>query len=165
MQQTGVLARVLPGADDGLAGLLAVETAQGVSPGWSRRLICLGGDDPATALRLSRAEAKAQAALHKALVADWSLAEAGYRMAPLAEDYALIRAAKGRPLPDDWRAQLQHAAVAILPVTAADLTPGLQGAALGRGLKAAEAAWISSGFAAGKDDLIALARAAGAGQG
>ncbi len=165
MRDADVLARVLPGTSGDLGDLLTVEAEQGVSPAWPRRLAFLRADDPADALRLSRAEAKTQAALREALNAEWSLAEAGYRLPDLAEDYALIRAARGQALPTDWRAQLRHAAGAALPVSAADLAPGLQGSGLGRGLKAAEAAWIASRFAAGKDKLIALARAAGAGQG
>ena len=56
-------------------------------------------------------------------------------------------------LPPDWRARIDHAAASTLPLAARDL-PQLQGPALGRGLKAAEAAWIASGFAAPAPALI-----------
>lgn len=147
MADTGVLGLTLPGATpDRLAALLAVEAAQGAAPDWRRRLAALSPEDPSEPLRLSKHEARAQAALRQAGAAGWSLEEAGYRMgADAATDHALLRAADGVPLPPDWRARLAHAAASPLPIAARDL-PGLAGPAIGRGLRAAEAAWIASGF-------------------
>lgn len=151
MAQTGVLEQVLPGADLArLTALLPLEPA----PSWRRRLAALAPNDIADALRLSRDEAKAQAALNQALTAGISLEEAAYRLGPLAEDYALLQATIGA-LPADWRARI--ASAAPLPVRAADL-PGLQGPALGAALRAAEAEWIASGFTASRPALLSAAK-------
>ncbi|AUH64533.1 CCA tRNA nucleotidyltransferase [Paracoccus zhejiangensis] len=160
MTETGILARVLPGADP--AQMPALIAAEGdAAPAWPRRLALLGADDAADALRLSRAEAGEQAQLAGALAANWSLNEAGYRLgAALATDIALVRAARGLRLPEGWRDQIAAAARARLPIAAADLMPELQGPALGQGLKAAEARWIAEGFATPAANLIETARLA-----
>ena len=49
------------------------------------------------------------------------------------------------PLPANLEAEIARGAAAVLPLSAADLE--LEGPALGRALKAAEAAWIASDFA------------------
>lgn len=161
MAETGVLAQVLPGADaTALSALIAAESAR--PPAWPRRLACLRAPGVARALRLSRDEAKAQAALQAALAAGWSLNEAGYRLGTeTATDFALIRAAWGETLPGDWPDRLSRAAGAHLPVAAKDLMPQLQGAEVGRGLKAAEAAWIAGDFAVPAPALIDAALLAG----
>ena len=160
MTGTGILARVLPGAD--AAQMSALIAAEGETPpGWPRRLALLGAKDPAEALRLSRAEAGVQAQLAGALAGNWSLNEAGYRLgAALATDIALIRAARGDHLPEGWTAQIARAASARLPIAAADLMPDLQGPELGRGLRAAEALWIAGRFATPAAQLIEAARMA-----
>lgn len=144
MDQAGVLAMLLPDADARmLAALLAAEPAPG---GWPRRLTALSPTDPGPALRLSRAETRAQTALRTAFQKGWSLDEAAYRLGrDAAADHAALMAARGHPLPPDWSARIEAGAAAPMPVTAADLAP-LEGPALGRALKAAEAAWIASGF-------------------
>lgn len=146
MAKAGILQRLLPGADiTHLPALIAIEGGQ--TPAWPRRLACLDAPGVAEALRLSRDEARVQATLQAALSANMSLDEAGYRLgAPMAVDYALIRAARGDTLPGDWRDRLDHAAHAKLPVTASDMMPRLSGPTLGRAMKAAERAWIASGF-------------------
>lgn len=161
MAETGVLDLLLPGADPArLAALLEVERAEAAPPHWPRRLAALAGNDAAEALRLSKAEARAQAALRRALAAGWSIDEAGFRLgAETATDLALLRAAEGHPLPQGWRGRIAQAAEAALPISAADL-PGLQGAAIGRALRAAETAWIASGFAMPAPALIDAARLA-----
>ncbi|WP_411838439.1 CCA tRNA nucleotidyltransferase [Paracoccus sp. ME4] len=155
MARTGVLERLLPGADPlRLQALLDREPAPG---GWLRRLAALGPADPD--LRLSRSEARALAQLHRAR--DWSLDRAAWHLgAEAATDHAALMAADGHPLPPDWRDRIAHAVDAPLPVSAADLAP-LQGAALGRGLKAAEEAWIASGFTLPPPALIDAAHLAG----
>lgn len=154
MQETGVLAQVLPGAKASAVPALIAHEGD-TPPAWRRRLAALRPDDPTAALRLSRDEARTQYQLQNALARDWWLAEAGYRLPPrLATDYALIRAAQGHDLPADWRDRLARAAGARLPITAADLAPHLSGPALGRGLKAAEALWIDSQFATPTPALI-----------
>lgn len=165
MQRTGVLAQVLPGADaERLAGLVAAEP--GLCPGpqdisakknWPVRLAALGAD-AADRLRLSRDEARVQDELRFA----GSLSEAAYRLgAERAGQIALLRAAGGEALRADWREQIDFAAGQKLPVSAADLSDRLSGPALGRGLKAAEAAWIESGFVMPAPALIDVALLAG----
>ena len=51
--------------------------------------------------------------------------------------------------------------IAFTPVTAADLAGRLTGAALGRGLKAAEAAWIEGDFLMPAPALVDIAVLAG----
>jgi poly(A) polymerase len=147
MADTGVLELLLPGATpERLAALLAVEAAQGAAPAWPRRLAALTPDDPSEALRLSKPQSRAQLALRQAGAKAWSPDEAGYRMgAAAAADHMLLMAADGAPLPRDWRDRIARAVASPLPVAAGDL-PGLAGPAIGRGLRAAETAWIGSGF-------------------
>lgn len=162
MAKAGVLAQILPGAQDAdLPALIEAERTTGIAPAWLRRLACLGEADAAQNLRLSRDEARRLAALADALRADWSLDEAGYRLKASGRDYALIRAARGKALPAGWQERLAHAARARLPLAARDLDGRLQGPALGRGLKAAEDAWIGSGFTAPISALIETALHAG----
>jgi poly(A) polymerase len=154
-QAAGVLAAVLPGADArALAPLVHLE--DGRAPRWLRRLAVLGGEDVASALRLSRAEER-----HFSLVRDEIGAlrggpELAFRYGVVvAEDTLLARAAlTGTALPPGWDAALPQAAAARCPVTAADLMPALQGAALGAALRAIEDRWIASGFALTRDDLL-----------
>ena len=91
-----------------------------------------------------------------------SLSEAAYRLgAERAGQIALLRAAGGEALRADWREQIDFAAGQKLPVSAADLSDRLSGPALGRGLRAAEAAWIESGFVMPAPALIDVALLAG----
>lgn len=162
MDETGVLAQLLPGADSGrLAALLAAERREGVAPAWLRRLAALApGAETAPRLRLSRADARTLERLHGALAHGWSLDEAGYRLgAARGADVGLLRAAAGQPLAPGWPERLARAAAASLPVAAGDLSPPLHGPALGRGLRAAEAAWIASGFALSRQALVDAALA------
>ena len=74
--------------------------------------------------------------------------------------HGLLAAADGHPLPADWQARIARGADAPLPIAAADLAP-LQGPAMGRALKAAEAAWIASAFTLPAPALIDAALMAG----
>jgi poly(A) polymerase len=155
MAQVGILRLVLPGAETrALAPLVHLDAAH--SPRWLRRLAVLGGEDPATALRLSRAEVRDLAALRAALADAGSPAALGWRLGlTLARDAVLARAAlMEAPLPARWQADIDRGARARFPVTAADLMPGLQGEALGARLKQLEARWLASGLAASKEDLL-----------
>ena len=173
METTGVLAQVLPGGRaDGLAALCAVAPEGGAGPGrcpgprdistkkkdWELRLAALGADDAAGALRLSRAEARVQEELRSGL----PLGEAAYRLgAGRAEQLALLRASRGEALRSDWPEQIDFAAKQVLPISAADLSHRLSGPALGRGLKAAEAAWIEGDFLMPAPALVDIAVLAG----
>lgn len=164
MAETGILPLLLPGAKTGdLAGLVELEAREDFPPAWPRRLATLsGGRDCADALRLSRDETRAQAALAEAMAAKWSLNEAGYRLgAKAGTDYALLAGSRDLRLPQDWPQQIARAAEARLPIAARDLMPQLSGPAVGRGLKAAEDLWIESGFTLPAPVLIDAALQAG----
>nr|WP_244961208.1 CCA tRNA nucleotidyltransferase [Paracoccus sanguinis] len=159
MDETGVLAVILPGADPArLTRLVAAEPDfPPPSPRWPVRLAALGGAEAAERLRLSRLESRAQEELRFA----GSLGEAAWRFGQSrAGELALLRAAEGAVLAG-WRDRIAAAEGQRLPVTAADLAGRLTGAALGRGLKAAEAAWIASDFALPAPALIDIALLAG----
>ncbi|MBB1490282.1 CCA tRNA nucleotidyltransferase [Paracoccus sp. MC1854] len=171
MEQAGVLAQVLPGAgSEGLAAMIAVEagtvcprTPEGISTrkkDWELRLAALAAADAVDALRLSRAEARVQEELRS----DLPLAEAAYRLgAGRAEQLAVLRASRNEELRQDWREQIAFAAGQVLPISAADLSDRLSGPALGRGLRAAEAAWIEGGFLMPAPALVDIALLAGEG--
>jgi poly(A) polymerase len=161
MAATGILTRILPGADPtGLAPLVHVEKVAGVRPDWRRRLAVLGGD-PAWpgALRLSRADARAVAAIRSALCDGLRPAASAWRHgADAGRDAALITAsATGGTVPDDLATELARGASARLPLAARDL--GLEGPALGAALRRAEAAWIAADLRL--DDAALRAAAAG----
>ncbi|WP_234855021.1 CCA tRNA nucleotidyltransferase [Paracoccus everestensis] len=154
MQDTGVLDKVLPDATpDRLYAL------QSPAP-WLARLAALSQADLAHALRLSRSEARDHRTLVTALANDWSFGRIAYRLhGDLAHGAALLVQTGPSGLRPGWPAAQE--AVRPLPIAAADLQPHLQGPALGRGLKAAEDAWIDAGFAMPAPALIDIALLAG----
>jgi poly(A) polymerase len=160
MDASGILARLLPGADASvLAPLVHHEAAFGAAPDWRRRLAALGAPAPwARRLRLSRADAAALEAIRKA-IAEAGPAAAAYRFGPeAARDAVLIRAATlSQPLPPGIPAEIARGAAARFPLRAADLAP-LAGPALGAELRRLEDVWVAADFAPGRDDLIAGAR-------
>lgn len=156
MEAAGVLAHVLPGAGAGaIPALVRLEGPR--LPDWRRRLAALGGEDPAAALRLSRAEAAHLARLRAAAEGAAGAGELAFRHGPrFAEDVMLLRAARaGAALPEGWAEEAARGAEAVLPLRAADLAPRFRGAALGAALKAAEARFIASGFRATREELLA----------
>jgi poly(A) polymerase len=160
MAATGILARVLPGADPaGLAPLVHVEQAAGTAPAWRRRLACLGGDPAwSEALRLSRADARAVMSIRGALADGLTPAAAAFRHGPeAARDAALVlAAATDGSLPPNLEAELARGAAARLPIAARDLP--LEGLALGAALRRAEAAWLASDLRLDAAALAATAR-------
>ncbi len=154
MARAGILTRVLPGADDcALPPLVHLE--DGMEPDWRRRLAALGGADPTDTLRLSRAEGQYLHQLRQALASADSPATLGYRHGPdRATDAVLIRAAMlGNTLPDDWRMDVNRGATAIFPIKSTDL-PAFKGRALGARLAELEQAWIASGFALTRAQML-----------
>jgi poly(A) polymerase len=147
MAQTGVLARVLPGADALFIGpLISLENGQPIR--WLRRLAALGGEDPAGRWRLSKAEAKALANIFAAMTMP-SLIEAGYRLGETAAVDALLVQCASIGLPADPAVinNIQAAAREVFPLKAPyvmDRIPA--GKALGIELKRLEKLWIDSGF-------------------
>jgi poly(A) polymerase len=166
MAGTGVLERVLPGADAGrLPGLERAEAAAGAEPRWQRRLAALGHSETwGERLRLSRADVKALAAVASARATGEQPAALAYRYgAEIARDAVLIAAAEAAvPLPPDLEANLARGASARLPVRAVDL-PHLRGPALGSALRQIEAAWIASDFRLDRGALLAVANGAASG--
>lgn len=149
----GGLMQVLPGAEHGaLAVLVHLEDSIGLVPDPIRRLAMIGGMDVAENLRLS----KAQAARLDILRSGALPVEMAYRHgADVGLDLLVVEAASLSQNVDTKQVNaVKHAAQQRFPVTAQDLMPDLQGAALGKAMKAAEQRWIASGFVLTKDDLL-----------
>lgn len=155
MARSGVLMRVLPGAEDRWLAVL-VEIEDAISPDPMRRLAILGGEGVEDALRLSRAEAQTLVRMREGMEGTAGPGELGYRHGEgLARDILLLRAAMlQRPLdPDDLDA-VRAGAGAACPVKAADLMPGFSGPALGEELQRLERLWIDSGFRMTRRELL-----------
>lgn len=158
MAQTGVLARVLPGADTRAIGPL-VMLERGEPLRWLRRLAALGGEAPVKRWRLSNAEAKGLADI-KAAMGLPSLMEAGYRLGEAAAiDAMLVQCASLDAPVDKHVVQLiKAAAKEVFPLKAPyvmDRIPA--GKALGVELRRLEKLWIDSGFglsAAALDQMV-----------
>lgn len=155
MRSSGVLAQVLPGADDRLlAPLVHLEGEIAAQP--LRRLAILGGNDVVDHLRLSKADAKQLDLLLHEMGCMTPVPELGYRHdLDTGLDVLLLRGAMSGVAPaakdlDD----LEHGSKAKFPVTSADLMPEFEGPALGRKLKELEQTWIASGFTLSKSDLL-----------
>ena len=155
MAQTGVLAQVLPGGSAlSLGPLLAEEARLGLAPDALRRLAVLGADSPD--LRLSRAQATRLALLQRLTGSAERAAELGWRHGrDIARDVLALRAASlQQPVSEADLRAADMGAAAKFPLTARDLMPRLQGAALGAALRAAEASWIASGFTLTRAQLL-----------
>jgi poly(A) polymerase len=155
MDQAGVLARVLPGASARVLPIL-IHLESGLPPHWLRRLAVLGGDPGPDSLRLSRHETADLGKIRAEIATTHMLARLSWQHGPdIARDVALARAALFETLPPtDWQAQIATGALATFPVKAADLMPGLQGAALGARLRTLEARWVESGFTLTREQLL-----------
>lgn len=155
MEQSGVLARVLPGASAKALPVL-VHLEEEISPNPIRRLAVLGGEGADQALKLSKAEARQLVRLRDAIGSMQTPAALAYvHGAETARDAVLLRwALLETPPSPDWPQQIASGAKAKFPVAAADLMPGLQGPALGARLKELEARWIASGFVLTREELL-----------
>ena len=157
MEETGVLAAVLPESDvQPLRRLQDLEQKLSVQPDPLRRLAALRKRGEPQDLRLSKKQAARIAILQKQTSTNSNPAALGYRFGyEVAKDILLLRAAQ-----QDH--QVEEAALmaarkgdsAIFPVSPNDLMPEFTGPALGRKLKELEAKWIASGFQAGKEELL-----------
>ncbi|WP_375229412.1 CCA tRNA nucleotidyltransferase [Roseobacter sp. S98] len=158
MRQTGVLGRILPGADDRfLAPAIHLEAQMGLAPDPLLRLAVLGGTDVPDRLRLSRKHARTLSDMSDAA---WNGAPAGALGWEFGAEIAMAaliqRGAVAGFEPDaDEIAAVARGAGAVFPVTAKDLMPALQGPALGRALKDLKARWIASDFSLTRDELLA----------
>lgn len=159
MRITGALARILPGAGDGLLGpLVHIEEKAHLPLDPLRRLAALGGEEPAERLRLSKQQARKLERLTEHMASPLGPGELGYRLgAAEATDVLALRAALSNALLDPASVEAaRHGAAQSFPLHAADLAP-LAGPALGRRLKELERAWIDSGFALTPEGLRNLA--------
>ncbi|MEL7211226.1 MAG: CCA tRNA nucleotidyltransferase [Pseudomonadota bacterium] len=154
MQQTGVLAQVLPGSDPKAAFL--VIAWHGIDP--ILRLAALGGADPAEYLRLSKADARRMDLLREAATSAQSPSALGYHLGASDAVAALhLRAAFFEQAVDPADCETAKAAAAqVFPIKAADLMPAYEGPALGARLRELEDAWIASDFTLTKFDLLHL---------
>ncbi len=156
MAASGVLHRVLPGADPrAIAPLVHLESE--MPPRWQRRLVVLGGQEVGEALRLSRQEQAELTRIKEEIGSTLSAAALGWKLgATPAADALLARAAMlERPLPHAWQADLQRGSQSHFPVSAADLMPAYRGPALGARLAEIEARWLASDLRLTKEMLLA----------
>jgi poly(A) polymerase len=157
MAATGVLARALPGAEARfVAPLVHGEALLGAPPDPVRRLVALGGEDAAEALKLSKAAARRMSLLEELAGAEAGMAAMGYSHgAETAVDAALLRAAFAG-LPPDLSVldEARRGGEARFPIKASDLMPELVGPALGARLKELEALWIASDFSLSREALL-----------
>lgn len=157
MAQTGVLIRVMAGAEPSVLPVLVhLEQEAGLDPDPVLRLASLGGEEVARALRLRKADARRRDRLRAAALEGGGAAELGYRLGAKEGTAALLlrQAALGQPLDDSTLIRLKAGAEQVFPITATDLQPGLEGAALGAALRRLEADWIASEFTLSRADLL-----------
>jgi poly(A) polymerase/tRNA nucleotidyltransferase (CCA-adding enzyme) len=159
MARTGVLGTIIPGSDIRFV-LLMIHGAEtlGLAPDWMGRLVALGGTAVPELLRLSKQEQRRYAPIHDAAYQGTSLNRIAFEHgADDATQAYLIRCALSESLPQAVDiAAFTRAAAQVFPVTAADLMPAYEGAALGARLAALKTAWIASGFTLGKAELLGL---------
>ncbi|WP_298361434.1 CCA tRNA nucleotidyltransferase [uncultured Litoreibacter sp.] len=157
MGQSGILARVMPGADAGILAIL-VHLENGMTPDWSRRALALGGGDLKADWRLSNSDASDLAMARGDLASDASVAELAYRFGSgHARNVALVRAASlQRPVDPDLEDEIARGAAAEFPIKAADLMPAFQGADLGEKLRQLKQEWIASDFTSSRAALLDL---------
>ena len=154
MASIGALLRILPGAcHESLAVLIHTEEEANLKPDPIRRLACIGGEDAQNNLRLSKDQAKQLAILRDGATLNETAFNHGAELA--IDQAAILAATMGQPLAPDTKTRATFAAKQVFPLSAGDLMPTHQGAALGKALKAAQARWIASDFTLGKDDLLA----------
>lgn len=157
MRTTGVLNRILPGADDRALGpLIDIEQNARAPADALRRLAALSTDNHATHLRLSKAQSRLIGQLKDAAGSIMGPTELGYRMGPqLAADALMLRSALlETDFDEDTLTVAREASTAVFPVSAADLIDEYSGPRLGERLAKLESAWIKSGFSLSKDELL-----------
>lgn len=157
MRSVGVLAVVLPGADDtALSPLVHLEGEAGISPNAIRRLAALGGEDVEERLRLSKLDARLYSTYRDETGTESKASALGYRLgSQAAQDIVLLRAALlSVPFDPAELAAADHGAGQVFPIKAGDLMPDLQGAALGAKLKELEERWIASDFTLTREQLL-----------
>ena len=155
MRIAGVLAHVLPRADDQLLAPL-VRLEGNVAPDYLRRLAILGGENILENLRLPKADGRRLDLLREEMGTMTSAKELGYRQgAALGLDVLLLRGALLNAAPSDRDVEdLATGEEAVFPIKATDLMPAYEGPALGQKLTELENTWIASGFALTARELL-----------
>jgi poly(A) polymerase len=155
MARTGVLGAVLPGTDARWLAVL-VHLEGDMAPRWQRRLAVLGGGDATEALRLSREESSYLSHVRAAFSGNLTLSATAFLCGEeAATDACLVKAALTESqLPYGWQAEIVRGAAAKFPVSAADLMPALEGAALGKRLDALKARWLQSDLHLTRAELL-----------
>ncbi|MBT8410399.1 MAG: CCA tRNA nucleotidyltransferase [Octadecabacter sp.] len=159
MAQSGVLLRLLPGADTAaLAPLVHLEGQLGRGPHLHTRLAALGVEDVKDRLRLSGKDFAEYECIRDGALSGTAPSELGFRFGrDLALEMVMLRAAlMGQAVDPAEVDAASHGAQQTFPIAAKDLMPDYTGAALGARLKALEAAWIASSYSLTKADLLAL---------
>lgn len=158
MEISGILSRVLPGGSGGeLALLVHLESGLKIKPDFIRRLALLGGENQVDLLRLSRNDAR-RLRLYRRQTGELTSIDAlaYHHGANCAVDIALLRAALlGGQIADDLVNSAGFAAKQKFPISAADITTGETGPALGARLRHLEMEWVGSGFVMNKAELLA----------
>lgn len=158
MRQAGVLAQILPGADDrALSILIKLEQDAGAAPDPIRRLAAIAPAEVAGTLRLSKAQLQRLTRMRDEAASSASIAELGFRNGATGGLHeTLLRCAF---LEQPWSAQmaedLKTGAAAHFPIRAQDLIPAFSGPALGRKLAELESRWIASNFTLTRKELLA----------
>ncbi len=158
MRQAGVLAQILPGAEDkALPVLIHLEHEASAAPDPIRRLAAIAPADVAKTLRLSKAQLQRLTRMRDEAAGSASIAELGFRYgAESGLHEALLRCAfLEQPWSDEMLLALKQGSEADFPIKAKDLIPTFSGAALGRKLAELEARWIASGFVLTREELLA----------
>jgi len=164
MAQTGLLARILSGADPRLLPIL-VHLEGDRKPDPIRRLAVLGGFDHQNALRLSNKQSDQLKILLEDIdpsgirVAQYHGEEAGLNAALIAAAFS------ENALPKDIESNVCKAANAKFPLAAQDLMSFVTGANLGQALRSLKSYWISENFEPTKNELIARFHRAQEGKG
>ncbi|MEW2918676.1 CCA tRNA nucleotidyltransferase [Ruegeria sp. ANG10] len=159
MRQSGVLARLLPGAEDrALAPLIDLEEQAGAAPESIRRLAAIATPEIAKTLRLSKAQLQRLTRMRDEASGTASVAELGFRYGEEGGLHeTLLRCAfLEQPWSETLRTDLHKGAEADFPIRATDLIPDFTGPALGKKLAELEARWIASGFALTRDELLSI---------
>ncbi len=156
MQQSGILARVLPGSDaTNLAVLVHFEEMFHMAPDPIRRLALIGGEDVPRRLRLSREDQRRLQGLRDGIGGPNCSRSLGYQLKDLAPDVVVLRAAMTEMHPpEDWHRLTLDGAQAEFPIKPADLMPEFSGPALGAKLKELEERWLASGMTLTKAELL-----------
>ncbi|WP_299203256.1 CCA tRNA nucleotidyltransferase [uncultured Tateyamaria sp.] len=156
MQQTGVLAQILPGSDPTYVGpLIHLEQMVDAPIDPIARLAALGGQDVHDRLRLSRRNQR-----HLDSILTLSTTMGGPKVlgqmggVDAGRGAFLLRSAYGNaPITIEQIDDVARGASAVFPIEASDL-PHLSGPALGAELKALKQIWLDSDLSKTKDDLL-----------